>query len=81
MKKIILLLLCISISSYAQTKLEQKSVKSMNILTKPFQTKHQTPPFSQIKVADYKPAIETNIQLAKAEIDAIINNKSKPTIN
>ena len=79
MKKIILLLLCISISSYAQTKLEQKSVKSMNILTKPFQTKHQTPPFSQIKVADYKPAIETNIQLAKAEIDAIINNKSKPT--
>jgi peptidyl-dipeptidase Dcp len=79
MKKIILLSLCISISTYAQNKLEQKSVNAMNILTQPFKTKHQTPPFSQIKVTDYKPAIETNIQLAKSEIEAIINNKAKPT--
>ena len=51
----------------------------MNILTKYFSTKHNTAPFSQIKNEDYFPAIQEGIALAKAEIDAIINNPESPT--
>ncbi len=48
-------------------------------LTKTFNTKHKTAPFSQIKLEDYQPAFIENIAKAKAEIDAIINNPEVPT--
>ncbi len=51
----------------------------MNILTQPFQTKHNTAPFSKIKNDDYLPAFQEGITLAKAEIDAIVSNSEKPT--
>ena len=51
----------------------------MNILTKHFSTKHNTAPFSQIKMEDYVPAIKEGIQLTRAEIDEIVNNKALPT--
>jgi peptidyl-dipeptidase Dcp len=51
----------------------------MKLLTQKFQTKHDTAPFSQINLNDYKPAFTENIAAAKAEIDAIINNPEKPT--
>lgn len=51
----------------------------MKILTQKFQTKHDTAPFSQIKMDDYKPAFIGNIAAAKAEIDYIINNPKTPT--
>ncbi|WP_395632311.1 M3 family metallopeptidase [Flavobacterium sp.] len=51
----------------------------MKILTQNFQTKHNTAPFSQIKIEDYQPAFEENIAKARAEIDAIINNAEAPT--
>ena len=51
----------------------------MSILTSTFNTKHDTAPFSQIKIADYKPAFIENIASAKAEIDTIINNPEAPT--
>lgn len=51
----------------------------MSILTITFNTKHNTAPFSQIKLADYQPAFIENIATAKAEIDAIINNLAVPT--
>ncbi|MCH3884180.1 M3 family metallopeptidase [Tenacibaculum aquimarinum] len=38
-----------------------------------------TAPFSKISNADYKPAIKKGIEIAKAEIDAIINNADTPT--
>ena len=38
-----------------------------------------TPPFSKITNADYKPAIEEGIKIAKAEINAIANNTEAPT--
>lgn len=38
-----------------------------------------TPPFSQIKEEDYKPAIKEAIQIAKDEIDAIVENSEAPT--
>ena len=51
----------------------------MKILTEPFTTKHNTAPFSQIKIEEYQPAFEANITLARTEIDAITNNPEAPT--
>lgn len=50
----------------------------MKVLTQHFDTKHNTAPFSQIKLEDYQPAFIENIASAKAEIDAIINNQEAP---
>ncbi len=51
----------------------------MSVLTQYFNTKHNTAPFSQIKIEDYFPAFNEGITLAKAEIDAIVNNPDAPT--
>ncbi|MEP6929680.1 MAG: M3 family metallopeptidase [Flavobacterium sp.] len=51
----------------------------MNVLLSKFTTKHNTAPFSEIKIEDYFPAFQEGIALAKAEIDAIVNNPEKPT--
>ena len=51
----------------------------MTLLTQKFQTKYDTAPFSQIKLADYQPAFEENIAKARAEIDTITNNPEIPT--
>lgn len=51
----------------------------MKTLTQKFNTKHNTAPFSQIKLEDFKPAFIENIATAKAEIDAITNNPDQPT--
>ena len=51
----------------------------MKILTQKFETKHNTAPFSLLKLEDYQPAFIENIAAAKAEIDTIINNPETPT--
>lgn len=51
----------------------------MSILTHYFNTKHNTAPFSRIKNEDFLPAFQKGIELAKAEIDAIVRNPIKPT--
>jgi peptidyl-dipeptidase Dcp len=51
----------------------------MSVLTQYFNTKHNTAPFPQIKIEDYVPAFNEGIALAKAEIDAIVNNPEAPT--
>ncbi|RAR47053.1 M3 family metallopeptidase [Flavobacterium lacus] len=49
------------------------------MLTEVFETKHNTAPFSQIKLDNYKPAFEEAIAKAKAEVDEIVNNSEVPT--
>jgi oligopeptidase A len=51
----------------------------MKTLTQKFTTKHNTAPFSQIKLEDYQSAFEENIAKARAEVDAITNNPEAPT--
>lgn len=51
----------------------------MSILTQYFNTRHNTAPFSQIKIEDYFPAFQEGIVQAKAEIDAIVDNPETPT--
>jgi Zn-dependent oligopeptidase len=49
------------------------------MLTEVYQTKHNTAPFSQLKLEHYIPAFEETITQARAEIDAIIYNPETPT--
>ena len=51
----------------------------MNPLLEKFNTPYQTPPFSKIKNEHFKPAFETAIELAKKEINAIVNNTETAT--
>ncbi|MCL9809197.1 M3 family metallopeptidase [Flavobacterium luminosum] len=53
----------------------------MNILTKYFTTKHNTAPFSQIKIEDYLPAIQESINQTKHEINTIVTSEETPTFN
>jgi Zn-dependent oligopeptidase len=57
----------------------QSSVRTSRNLSLPFNTKHDTAPFSQIKLEDYHPAFIQNIANARAEIDAITNNLEAPS--
>ena len=50
-----------------------------NPLLAAWDTPHETPPFSEIKLADYEPAIDAANACSRAEIDAIVNNPKKPT--
>ncbi len=54
-------------------------VRTGRDLSLPFNTKHNTAPFSQIKLEDSQPAFIENIAKARAEIDAITNNTEAPT--
>jgi Zn-dependent oligopeptidase len=52
---------------------------AITTLTQHFNTKHNTAPFSQIKNEDFQPAFEKSIEIARKEIDEIINNTETPT--
>ena len=51
----------------------------MSILTHHFNTKYNTAPFSKIKNEEFLPAFKKGIELAKSEIDGIVNNPIQPT--
>lgn len=51
----------------------------MTVFGQAFTTKHGTAPFSQIKIADYKPAFDQAIAQSKAEIETIAGNTTFPT--
>ncbi len=50
-----------------------------NILTEPFKTPHQTPPFNEIKNEDFLPAFKQLIAEAEQEINEITGNSEAPT--
>ena len=51
----------------------------MNPLLEKFNTPYNTTPFSKIKNEHFKPAFEKAIEMAKQEIDKIVDNKEEPT--
>ncbi len=50
-----------------------------NPLLVEWDTPHQTPPFSKIKVEHFEPAFDAAIACSRAELDAIVNNTAEPT--
>ena len=50
-----------------------------NPLLAAWDTPHEPPPFSEIKLADYEPAFDAAIACSRAEIDAIVDTSDEPT--
>ena len=71
MKKILFLLLTMTAILTAQA--------DGNPLLKPFDTLHQTPPFSRVDNTMWIPAVDNAIALAQKDIQAITDNPAKPT--
>ena len=53
----------------------------MQLFLKKFTTKHNTAPFGKIILSGYKESFEKTIELARTEIDNIVNNPEKPTFS
>lgn len=52
-----------------------------NVFFEEFNTPHGTPPFESIDNTQWMPAIERGIDLARAEVDAIVDNPAAPTFD
>ncbi|MCF7955209.1 MAG: M3 family metallopeptidase [Phycisphaerae bacterium] len=55
------------------------SVQPKNTLLQEWDTPFQTPPFEEITDDEFMPAFLTAMEIDKAEVDAIVNNKETPT--
>lgn len=75
MKKIILLVMLISVATLASC---DKKEKTANPFFAEWDTPFGMPPFGEIKPEHYKPAYEEAISQHNAEIEAIINNTDTP---
>ncbi len=53
----------------------------MTLFLKKFTTKYNTASFSKINLSDYKEAFEKTIELARTEIDSIVNNTEIPNFS
>jgi peptidyl-dipeptidase Dcp len=81
MKKIMLLLLAMPLILGSFGPAANKPAADENPLLKPFTTPFQVPPFDEIKLEHYVPAIDAGIKANLAEIDAIVNNPAAPDFN
>lgn len=79
MKKVLILMACLGILSWACSKQEVEMPAGDNPFFSTWDTPYETPPFEQIKEEHFMPAYEKGIELHKAEIEAIAENKKKPT--
>ena len=77
MKNLAWLLLVAFISCNKNEKTTQKM--NTNPLLSTWETPFDTPPFDKIQSSDYLPALREAIKMHNAEVQAIIDNKEKPT--
>src|SRR5512133_3341715 len=78
MKKIMSLFVAIPVILCSFQAKEGKTPVAENPLLKPFTTPFQVPPFGEIKLEHFLPAIDEGIRANLAEIDAIVNNPAAP---
>jgi len=78
MKKIVMLMLVMPFIFGSFTPEEKKSALGENPLMKPFTTPFQVPPFGEIALEHYVPAIDAGIKANLAEIDVIVNSPAAP---
>ncbi|MBR5819865.1 MAG: M3 family metallopeptidase, partial [Alistipes sp.] len=82
MKKLFMMalsLLAVSCGDQSIPKADYPELDRSNPLLAEWDTPYQTPPFSQIKLEHFEPAVEAAIACSRAEIEAIVNNPAKPT--
>ncbi len=82
--RIRLLYLLAGLFVFLSCETKEKNEKSMNDLEKnpllaEWDTPFGVPPFDKIKSEDYLPALKKGVEEKRADIDAIVNNKEKPT--
>ena len=80
MKKIIFILMAISVVSFLSCN-NKKNGKSDNPLLSKFDTPFQVPPFDKIDTSNYMPAFEEAMKQHNAEIQAIIDSKEEPNFD
>ena len=81
MKKIMLLLLAMPLILGSFGPAANNPATGENPLLKPFTTPFQVPPFGEIKLEHFVPAIDAGINANMVEIDAIVNNPVTPDFN
>ncbi len=82
MKKLVIMALSVLAVSCGNQSIPQADYPELdrsNPLLAEWDTPYQTPPFSQIKVEHFEPAVDAAIACSRAEIEAIVNNPEKPT--
>ena len=60
-------------------KAQRPELDMSNPLLAAWDTPHETPPFSEIKLENYEPAFDAAIACSRAEVEAIVKNPKKPT--
>lgn len=60
---------------------DSMSMNRSNPLLNTYQTEYEIPPFDQIQVSDYLPALDVAIKINKDEVEAIINNPEEPNFD
>ncbi|MCD8386927.1 MAG: M3 family metallopeptidase [Bacteroidales bacterium] len=78
MKKTVSTIACLAALA-AVTTMCTSEKKQDNALLSEYTTEYQIPPFSQIRYADYLPAMQAGIDEQNANIQAIIDNPEAPT--
>lgn len=79
MKMSLLIVFAAGIIFTAGLQKNEKAVMEENPFFKKYSTPFETPPFDQIKEEHFMPALKAGIEEQKKEIQAIVNNKEKPT--
>ena len=82
MKKLVIMalsLLAASCGDQSVPRAQYPELDSTNPLLAEWNTPYQTPPFSQIKLEHFEPAVDAAIACSRAEIEAIVTNPAKPT--
>ena len=76
---LLIIILTIILGSSCKTMKKDKDNIKDNPLVQKFDTKFEVPPFGEIKLEHFMPAIKHAIKEQEEEIDAIVKNEEKPT--
>lgn len=81
MKKAVILIAATTLMLTACNKPAEKTATTNNPLLTEWKTPYGMPPFDDIKVSDYLPAVKVGIEEQKKEIETIVNNTEAPTFD
>lgn len=78
MNKFILSMLAVCCLAMPAAGAKKKTVKQQNPFLAPYTTQYGIPPFEEIKIEHYIPALEEGIKQHNEEINAIVVNRARP---
>jgi peptidyl-dipeptidase Dcp len=81
MKKIVFILMAVSVISFFSCNNGKKNGQNANPLLSKFDTPFQVPPFDKIDTSNYMPAFEEAMKQHNTEIQTIIDSKEEPNFD